>query len=88
MNGDSDLSNTVKEKIERANYYLVFFCELVDGYTQDGGVRRETEEEARLKHEILRDTYKEFDLKFVSLPAISVKKRIQIISNNLLEGSI
>jgi predicted ATPase len=79
LNKDNALMEWVKKLIPASDYQVVFFCEQIGGYTDDGGLRQETEDEAYNTQEILRETYKEYDIKFISLPSVSVGKRMDLI---------
>jgi predicted ATPase len=75
----------IKNEVRRANYSLALFCEPVGKYTQTL-IRRESPEEAQEIHRHLAKAYDESGIETVHLPAVSVKSRLEIIRNHLLEN--
>jgi predicted ATPase len=79
----AELVPIVKSLAENALYDMVLFCEPV-GEMSD---RIETDREAQVTHQLLRNAYEEMNIPIMSIPAISLDDRVQLIERKLLLGS-
>ena len=84
LNNVETLMSEVERHIAKASYSLVFFCELIDGFTP-GGIRSEKSfDECSIVHERLREAYIESGLPIVYLPAVPVEDRVSMVMRSLL----
>jgi predicted ATPase len=72
----------VEKRILAARYSLALFCEPVGRY-RTTEVRRETEDKARLTHDILAEAYDQSGIDVVHLPAVSVAARVRLVHTSL-----
>lgn len=68
----------VERRVQVAGYSLALLCEPVGDYTQTT-VRRESADEAREIHDCLAEAYDQSGLTVVTLPAVSVVERVDLV---------
>lgn len=78
-----DLVPIVKSLAKNALYDMVLFCEPV-GEMSD---RIESDYEAQITHKLLREAYEEMEIPIVSIPAISLDQRIELVKSMVLQNS-
>ena len=77
--GCEELVPAVKALAKQAAYSMVLFCEPVGEISG----RIESPKEALATHELLRAAYHEEGIPYVSLPPVTTKERIEIVSSIL-----
>ncbi len=84
LNGFEAFVPEVRRRVKLAGYTLALFCEPVGVHTITA-IRRETADEARITHDYLAQAYDETGIPVVHLPAVSVKDRLQIVREALID---
>ncbi len=82
IEGFEEYIPTVLGKVAVARYSFAFFCEQLETYSQSD-VRHEDEDKASITHQQLRAAYTESGLMVVSLPAVSVEERLNIVEGHV-----
>lgn len=84
INDFEDFIPEVRGRIALARYSFALICQPVGLYTATD-IRRESQDEALATHAEIQRAYGEFGLEVISIPAIPIEERVDLISE-VLEG--
>jgi predicted ATPase len=82
LNGFDEFVPEVQRRVALARYSFALICQPVGEYTATT-VRRETKDEALQTHAAIERAYDESGIEIVSLPAVDVDERVELVAKAL-----